>query len=311
MTKMSVETTQNAPWEKDSDAVLQVKLQVVNERALECEKLHHELSSIARRHGFETPTDITAQLETAKHVARAAGLASSGLFPTGLLHGDFEWFVGWQDKGHREILAETPRLIADVPKCPDFLWDRPTPKTKATISLIQSKRWSSLLPILIRFADCIAGITRQFANVYQESLNQRHVQSKAVQQQSESQILIEDDGWRELSKKPIKILGTELELRPQLRLVLTRLLHANQVWLTAAEIALAVKKLKEKKEPNQQVSSIISKIEVELGNQLNLEFERGKKNRLVRPIQRQKAPDTRAVEYRLHPEIHTLKKGCA
>ncbi len=194
-------------------------------------------------------------------------------------------------------------------------------QNEATISLIQSKRWSKLLPILIRFSGCIAELARRFADALQRSLEERHLGSRSEFQLREGRPPQTENDWEELAKSPFKLFGVELELPAQQRLAFTRLLHSEGQWLTAGDIAEAALPEKkpasttklpeapeEKSDPMlQAVSSIISKLENKLGQQLNLTFEKGKKNKRVRPIQRRDASFGEGVEYRLNPDLHNLR----
>ena len=78
---------------------------------------------------------------------QVAVIAAKGLYPTGLLANDFQWFVEQQTYKLPEILNQIREEISSIPNCPQFLFKEHTIESKVLITLIESKRWGKLLPL--------------------------------------------------------------------------------------------------------------------------------------------------------------------
>jgi hypothetical protein len=291
----------NAPWNTDDRTILEVKWQVANERALECEKLSHEFSLILSKHRSRKVQKPDSIERTATSVEEVATIASKGLYPTGLLSQDFQWFIDKQAEDFNGLLNRNCEEISSIPTCPDFLWKQYTKQSKALISLILSKRWSKLLPLFKNLADCLASFSRRFADALQHSLKQLSTTS-ASENQSCEELPESPDEWEEAAKKPIRYENQEVMTKPQQRLLLTRLFFTTSDWLSAGDLACVEHGQANRSDTSRTISKALSKLEKELGVQLEINYESGKRNKTDRPIQR-RSGTAGGTEYRLNPSL--------
>jgi hypothetical protein len=116
--------------------------------------------------------------------------------------------------------------------------------------------------------------------------------------------------WETFAKSRIMVCGIEIHLTAsQQRLVLARLMYNPTQWKSANDITLVDQIWAEDEETaTKRISSVISKLENKLAEQLGVSFEKGKTNQFMRPIQRRPGtyiernvgkPPTKGAEYRI------------
>ena len=242
--------------------------------------------------------------KTITSVKQVAVIAAKGLYTTGLLANDFQWFVEQQTYKLCEILNQIREEISSIPNCPQFLFEVYTLESKVLITLIQSKRWGKLLPLFEKQADCLALFSRGFADRLQQTLNERSKPS-APENQSCEELPESPDEWEEAAKKPIRYENQEVMTQPQQRLLLTRLVSAKSGWLSAGDLASVEHGEANRSDTARRISKALSKLEKKLGKQLNINYDPGKRNKSDRPLQR-RSGTTSGTEYRLNPSL--LKK---
>ncbi len=112
-------------------------------------------------------------------------------------------------------------------------------------------------------------------------------------------------GWHELSKKQVILLQEELELPHQEKMVLIRLLFEEGGWIGAEDIAEVddgwSSKTQNDSDIKKTISAVISKLERKLGEQLNITYEKGRLNKLDRPVQRSTG-EKGSARYRINLE---------
>ncbi len=292
------------PWEHDNKVVLEEKWRAANARAQECEKLRNEFSLIHKDHSSRKAQKLEAIETTITSVKQVAVIAAKGLYTTGLLANDFQWFVEQQTYKLPEILYQIREEISSIPNCPQFLFKAYTLESKVLITLIESKRWGKLLPLFEKQADCLARVSRDFADTLQQTLNERYKPS-ASESQSYEELPESPDEWEEAAKKPIRYENQEVMTQPQQRLLLTRLVFAKSDWLSAGDLASVEHGEAGHSATARKISKALSKLEKKLGKQLNINYESGQRNKLDRPLQRRRGTPS-GTEYRLNPSL--LKK---
>ena len=289
------------PWEHDNKVVLEEKWRAANARALECERLKKAFSLIEYRHSSRKVQKLEATLTTISEVDHFAFIAATGLYTTDLLSKDFEWFFEQQTDALFEIQKQIREEISSIPNCPEFLYKEYTKESKVLITLIQSKRWGKLLPLLKKKADCLALLSRGFAATLQQTLNERSIPS-APENQSCEKLPESPDEWEEAAKKPIRYKNQEVMIRPQQRLLLTRLFFAKSDWLSAGDLACVEHGQDDHSTTARTISKALSKLEKQLGERLEIKYESGKRNKTDRPIQR-RSGTVSGTEYRLNPSL--------
>lgn len=289
------------PWEHDDKVVLEEKWRAANARAQECEKLRNEFSLIHKDHSSRKAQKLEAIEKTITSVKQVAVIAAKGLYTTGLLANDFQWFVEQQTYKLCEILNQIREEISSIPNCPEFLYKEYTKESKVLITLIQSKRWGKLLPLLKKKADCLALLSRGFAATLQQTLNERSKPS-APENQSCEELPESPDEWEEAAKKPIRYENQEVMTQPQQRLLLTRLIFSKSDWLSAGDLACVEHGQADRPTTARTISKALSKLEKQLGERLEIKYESGKRNKTDRPIQR-RSGTVSGTEYRLNPSL--------
>ncbi|MDB4644479.1 hypothetical protein OAF37_00335 [Rubripirellula sp.] len=289
------------PWEHDDKVVLEEKWCAANARAEECEKLRNEFSLTPKEQSSRKVQKLEAIEKTMTSVRQVAVTAAKGLYPTGLLADDFQWFVEQQTYKLPEILNQIHEEIYSIPDCPQFLFKEYTIESKVLITLIESKRWGKLLPLFEKQADCLARLSRGFADTLQQTLNERSNPS-APENQSCEELPESPDEWEEAAKKPIRYKNQEVMIRPQQRLLLTRLFFAKSDWLSAGDLACVEHGQADYSATARTISKALSKLEKQLGDQLEINYESGKRNKTDRPIQRRSGTAS-GTEYRLNPSL--------
>lgn len=131
-----LDQAKNPLWEHDPKVVLEEKWRAANARALECEKLHNELSLILNDHSSREVQKLESIHSTIMSVKQVASLAAKGLYPTGLLSEDFQWFAEQHTINLSEALSQTQEKISSIPNCPEFLYEEHTKESKVLITRI-------------------------------------------------------------------------------------------------------------------------------------------------------------------------------
>ena len=161
----------NAPWNTNNSIVLQQKWLLANERATDCERLRHAFQLLEIKIKSPKKMEGPEQLEIIESTKVAAELASKGLFPTGLLADDFDWFTNQHGNEQREALVESIDAISQVPEIPNSVLKYKTPEFHAILLLITKKRWQKLLPLLYKYSECLVTLTRRFEKSIEQTLN--------------------------------------------------------------------------------------------------------------------------------------------
>lgn len=296
-----LEKITDAPWEFDDTVVLQNKWQVANERAIECEKLSQEFSLLLIKYQSRKLQKLDAVERTARSVEEITTIASKGLYPTGLLSRDFQWFIDQQPENLNELLKSKCEETSSMPTVPDVLWKQYTKQSKEKTQEIMSERWSKLLPLFKKMADCLASFSRRFADALQHSLNQLSTTS-ASENQSCEELPESPDEWEEAAKKVITHHNREIKFSGEPRLLLTCLILSYPNKVTAGDLANALGLEGTAKIIGNKISDKCNKLEKAIKKRLEIDYGSEDPRWTDRPIQRQK-DNSRRTLYGLNPKL--------
>jgi hypothetical protein len=152
-----------------------------------------------------------------------------------------------------------------------------------------------------QISNLIEQVRRVLETVPPEVIRERKLKH-AYPRKSEVSEPEDPDGWEEFAKEKIILCGTEINLPHQRKLVLIRLLFEEGRWLTAGDLSAVDHSWRESDDKRQGVSAVVTKMEKELAQQLNISRTELSSNDLRRPVQRSLGSE-RTAQYRIEVSV--------